>query len=239
MKIPVKCSNTSGILVESGQQVDSKTPFYKGTHSRKTKVPLAQLLQFAPKDIFHKIKKVVGDRVKRGDLLADHKKMLTTRQYFSEFSGVITEIDHVAGTVTIEAESENENTVFCFFSGEVCAINSDHIELRVKHAERFSVKSLSKQFGGKVYYFSPADTLDEETIAHSYIFLSEPIDSMVHAKLEALGAKGYITTTPHTYETQLETLILANEADSKQIVHAKHPFMLINADEDTVYFYTS
>ncbi|MCA9371904.1 hypothetical protein KC726_03320 [Candidatus Woesebacteria bacterium] len=239
MKIPVKLIDFDTILVESGQKVDQKTPFYKAKGTKTVTIPLAELLHFEPTKIFHALKKLVGDTVKKGDLLAEHKKTLSTRQYFSEFDGTILEIDHVGGGIKLEIVDDNENIVYCFFNGEIDTVHDDHVELKVQRAERFSAKQLNNQTGGAVFYLEDPTTLDEEYIADRLIVLKNEIDPMTQAKIEALGAKGYITGAPYDFKTTIQTIVIPEEKDMSRIQETKHSHMLVNPDEDVVYFYTA
>src|SRR5690606_3961211 len=105
-----------------------------------------------PDKIFHYLKKVVGDSIKKGDLIAENKSFLSTKQYVSSVEGVIKEIDHITGIIFIELDNGEEEFKYCFFTGEVEAIHDDHIELKVKKAHKVDIQPSDHYIGAPVYY---------------------------------------------------------------------------------------
>ncbi len=236
MKIPVKFPKNSELLIKSGQTVDLETPFHRSKGKKMTRIPLAEILGFKPEKIFIVLKKVVGDTVKKGDLLAEYQAMFSTKQYLSAVSGVIKEIDHNLGNITLELDSEDSKVTMCFFKGQVDAIMDDHIEVKVKQSHKFDTRETAHYIGGPVYYINEINTpLTEENIAQKCIF-GVSINPMDQSKIETLGARAFITHN-NSQNINLRQIILQNGDDFEHIQKERYPFCIMGVDKKSIYFY--
>ena len=111
MIITITLPEADEVLVKPGQKVDFETPILKRHSKKDIKVPLAQLLKIKSKDIFSHLKKFVGEEVTKNDLIAEVKGMLSTKRYFSEYEGVLKEINHGDGSITIAVKSDQDDIV--------------------------------------------------------------------------------------------------------------------------------
>ena len=237
MKIPVKIPKEAELLIKSGQTVDFGTPFHRSKGKKVTRIPLAEILGFKPEKIFIVLKKVVGDKVKKGDLLAEHQAMFATKQYLSSVNGIIKEIDHNLGTVTLELDSDNAKLTMCFFSGQVETVAEDYIEVKVKRADKFDTRETKHYVGGPVYYIHKVnEPLTEENIAQKCIF-GISINSLDQAKIETLGARAFITHANNPQNISLKKIILQNSDDFEHIQKEKYPFCIMGVDKKSIFFY--
>ena len=237
MKIPVKIPENSELLIKSGQTVDLETPFHRSKGKKMTRIPLAEILGFKPEKIFMVLKKVVGDTVKKGDLLAEYQAMFSTKQYLSAVAGIIKEIDHNLGTVTLELDSEDSKVTMCFFNGLVDAIMGDHIEVKVKRSQKFDTRETKHYIGGPVYYINEINQpLTEENISKKCIF-GVSINTMDQSKLETLGARAFITHINNSQNLNIKQIILQNSDDFEHIQKEQYPFCIMGVDKKSIYFY--
>jgi len=237
MKIPVKIPKDAVLLIKTGQTVDFTTPFHRLKGKKITRIPLAEILGFKPEKIFIVLKKGVGDTVKKGDLMAEHQAMFSTRQYLSAVNGIIKEIDHNLGSVTLELDSDDAKVTMCFFNGEVDTVMEDYIEVKVKRSHKFDTNETKNYLGGAVYYINEINKpLTEDNISHKCIF-GVSINPLDQTKIETLGARAFITHTKNSQNISLEQIILQNSDDFEQIQKEKYPFCIMGVDKKSIYFY--
>jgi len=237
MKIPVKIPKDAELLIKSGQTVDFGTPFHRSKGKKMTRIALAETLGFKPEKIFIVLKKGVGDKVKKGDLLAEHQAMFSTKQYLSSVNGIIKEIDHNLGTVTLELDSDDAKVTMCFFSGQVDTVMEDHIEVKVKRSSKFDTLETKNYLGGAVYYINDINKpLTEENISQKCIF-GISINPLDQTKIETLGARAFITHTNNLQNISLKQIILQNGDDFEHIQKEKYPFCIMGVDKKSIYFY--
>src|SRR3990167_9697823 len=237
MKIPVRIPKNAELFLKLGQKVDFNTPFHRKKGKKMTRIPLAEILDFKPEKIFIVLKKVVGDTVKKGELLAEHQAMFSTKQYLSSVNGLIKEIDHNLGTITLELDSEGSQTTMCFFKGQVEAIDEGCIEVKVKKANKFDTRETKHYFGGSVHYLDVLNQpLTEDDIFQKCIF-GLALNSLDQAKIETLGAKAFITHLNSPTNIKLKKIILQNVEDFEHIEKEKYPFCIIGVDNKSIYFY--
>lgn len=236
MKVPVRIPPGTELLIQTGQNVDFSTPFIKTKKTNRVEVKLANLLQFDPSKIFMFLKKVIGDTVKKGELLAENKSFLSSKQYFSQQDGVIAQIDHNTGSIYLELDSEDAHVVNCFFAGEIELIHDDHIEVKVKNSQQFPIEKVDHYVGSEIYYLPESGQFSEEDIENKYIF-THAVDPLTNIKVEALGAQGYITTGPNGLTNRMKQIILSEERDFHHISENKYPFCIVGLDDESMYFY--
>jgi len=237
MKVPVSFPIDAELLVEAGQKVDFTTPFFKKKGKKFIKIPLAELLQFQPGKIFMVLKKVIGDRVKKGDLLAESKNFLSSKQYVSSVDGLIKEIDHLTGVIMIELNSGEAEEVACFFTGEIDAIHGDHLELKVKRAQKIDLNQTPHYLGGEVFYVIDLEKpFTEERIMDKCI-CGPDINPLEHAKLTTLGAKALITNSHLNVQSDIHHLTLQNHDDLDVVMKESYPFCITSIDGQSIFFY--
>lgn len=236
MKLIVKIPSHKDLLVTIGQTVDFSTPLLKKKAPKTNTVPIASVLGFPPEKIFLQLKKFVGDNIAKGDLIAEYKSFMSTKQYISEDDGVIREVSHESGSVIIETVSEDEDMIYCFFQGTVISIDDDRLELKVKEAKEYEIVQSKKYTGGPVSYQDGTHILPEDEVHNTFV-CSNDIKPFDMTKLETLGACGFITLNELKRETSLPKLRLNEEHDYKDILKHKFPYCLVGEENKTLYFY--
>lgn len=227
------------VLVQVGQQVDFTTPILKKHSKKEVKVPLADLLKIPAKKIFQHLKKFVGEEIGKNDLIAEYKSMLSVKRYFSEYDGVIKEINHNEGYITIEVTSDkNSDVMLSFFKAEIEAINKNEFKLKVEKYSSHELREADDYFGGGVFYYSPenAYTLTEDQI-NGRIIVADLIPAYEQVKLETLGVKGFVTIHSLQENTGRPSAKFKNIQDLSHAATQRLPYCVIDKYHNTIYFY--
>ncbi|HRN70356.1 MAG TPA: hypothetical protein PLS49_04160 [Candidatus Woesebacteria bacterium] len=236
MKVPIKLPEDAEVLIQAGQTVDFSTPLLRKKSTKSLRIPLAEILKFSPDKIFLSLKKVVGDVIKKGDLLAENKGMFATKQYFSSVDGIIREIDHLTGSLGVELQGDEDTVMMCFFQGEVDSMGDGYIELKVDVAHKLNTQEHKTYFGAPVFYIVDVEKpLTEDQITER-IIVGETINPLEHAKIETLGAKGFITLATIPMKG-LNQIVISNKEDLEHVLKEQYPFFVTGVDNRSVYFY--
>ncbi len=228
----------SDILIQKGHQVDFTTPLYRIGQTQTVEVDLATKLSTNPKNIFQHLKKFVGEGVQKGDLIAQSSSFLSSKSYFSEHAGIIKEIDHTRGILLMEITTAQENTIGCYFKGEIEDIDRNTIKLKVKHAKQYEVTQATDFFGGPAIYSRDPEkgSLSEEDVSDKVV-IDDNIPSYEQAKYNALGAVGFVFFRTLSDYSKAPSARLKNEDDYKTIAVNKLPYCIIDKGTNTIYFY--
>jgi hypothetical protein len=237
MKIPVLVPQDAELLVEAGQKVDFGTPFVRRGSVEEIKVPLANVLGFPPDKIFMYLHKFVGEPVRKDELLAEHKTMMTTKQYVSEYEGIIKEINHYDGSLTIAVQQAETLEMNCYFRGEIEAIDNGIITLKVRHAKQLPLQEATDHFGGKLFVYHPTIVarVTEDEIEGSVV-AAEKLPTFDQAKLEALGARAFVTVHPLDEPTSPVATFRQPE-DHASLVSQPFSCCIVAPDRTTIYCY--
>lgn len=237
MQIPIAYPSSFKCLLKNGQEVDFNTPYLEKDISVDIAIPVAKKLGVNPAHIFRYLKKYVGEKIDKGEILALKKGLFTTLKVVSENEGIIKEIDHQHGMVLISTINEKTTTINAFFKGEVVAVKNGKIILKVKKGEKFLIKTSTDNFGGELFYLKDrylpfsGDQLSEK------IVLAESVNDYLQSKIEALGATGFILLTQLPQPSNLHFARIKNIDDFKKILKLDFPYCLITKENSTIYFY--
>jgi len=237
MKIKVKIPESADLLIKPGQKVDFKTPLARNASTRNVSIPLAQLMHFEPTTIFRHLKKLIGEEIRKGDVLAEHKTLLTTKKYLNEVPGILREIDHDTGSVILEQASDAFESICCFFTGEIDGIYDGFLDLTVEDSHLAALQEKVPYLGAQVFYpHTDLSAVSDEDIDGFCVFLPKvnPFDSV---KMEALGARGLIVTTKNPNITTIRQIILRDIKDFSHVGEKQYPYILVGHEPKTVLFY--
>ncbi|EKE13986.1 MAG: hypothetical protein ACD_12C00724G0008 [uncultured bacterium] len=236
MLINIPLSVSDHCLLKEGQTVDFETPFLQKKVEEEINISIAKNLSVPPEKIFHYLKKFVGESIEKNEIIALNKGVFTTKKIVSKYSGLIKEIDHSNGSITILSKTEIENTVNSYFKGTVNKIRKNELIIEVNKGEQFPVKNASKNFGGKTFYSERNYDLKTENVFNS-IVVCENITSYYKAKAEALGCQGFLSLTKLSEETGAFYAQLKNINDYKKIIKIKFAYCTILSNSSTIYLY--
>ncbi len=236
MILSIPFSQKGKLLIKPGQKVDFNTSLLKENKRNEIKIQIARKLHIHPSKIFQSLKKVVGDQVVKGELIAEKKSFFSGKKYKSEYDGIIKEVDHVEGLLVLEIDSSEENERKSFFKGRVEEVNKDEIKLVVEKVKEFEGVNASSFFGGEVFYLKNEYEICEDQV-DGKIVVCESLSGINQIKIEALGAIGFVTqfklhSTIDTPSVQIK------EIDSwKEIFHRHLPYCFVDKRKNKVVFY--
>lgn len=237
MIISIPIPDKSKCLIKIGDKVNFDTPFYEQSSSKSVTIEVSKRLNISSSTIFHHLKKLVGDSIKKGEVLAAKKGFLTTIKIISEFDGIIKEIDHNKGICVLSVEEQKYSKTTAFFKGEAHNIDSHTIQIKVKSGKEFPLKKSDESFGGKTLYL---DKNNEQTInsdCDNHVCISESITLYAQTKTEALGINGFITLSSLPNSTSLPFSQIKNIEDMKKIFQYAFPYCIILKEKSTIIFY--
>ena len=236
MQIIIPLSVSDHCLLKEGQTVDFDTPFLQKKTEEEVSISIAKNLNVSPQKIFHYLKKFVGETIEKDETIAINKGLFTTKKIVSKYSGLIKEINHADGTITILSEEETENTINSYFKGKVNKIKKNELSIEVSKSEEYPGKNINQNFGGKTFYLDENLDFNSENLFNS-IVVCENITSYYKAKAEALGCQGFLSLSKFNEESSAPFAQLKNINDYKKIVKTKFTYCTILSNSSNIYFY--
>lgn len=238
---------TQAILkVDIGQTVQIGKPLYEIATTYDVSIPIATTLNISGEEMFAHITKVIGDPVKKGDVVAQKKGFLSSKKIYAQHDGVVGGINHTTGTITIATDKDGgtsqKQIVASFFNGIIESIDSTGHQLVVKIEKgiEFPLKNVDVDGGGALYYFADEShyfTATEEEIEGRVIIIEE-LKPHIVAKCEALDATGFVCIK--NFSPQAEHVVqLAKIDDFKSLASSKKTFILYSTLEKKAIAYDS
>lgn len=236
MNIIIPLSNFDHCVLKENQEVDFETPFLQKKTEEEVNISIAKNLGVSPEKIFHYLKKFVGEVIEKDETIAINKGVFTTKKVISKYSGLIKEINHSDGSITILSRTETENTINSFFKGKVEKIKKNEISIEVGKGEEYPGKNIEQNFGGKTFYANENLDFNSENIFNS-IVVCENITPYYKAKAEALGCKGFLSLSKLADDSDILNAQLKNINDYKKIIKTKFTYCTMLSNSSTIYFY--
>lgn len=225
-------------LIKAGQKVDFDTPLYEEKVMEEMKIYISQKLDVSPKKIFHYIKKVVGDTVELGEVIAEKKSFMGGRRYKSEFTGTLKEINHNDGSILVSVSTSKNNVQKSFFKGEVVKVEGRELHLKVAHAVEYGAKDVSAPFGGQVLFLKSEHALVSEEEIASRVVIAETITSYTQMKMEALGASGFITLHHLSETSDAPRALFKQIKDFEDALRHALPHCFVDREGSRIVFYS-
>lgn len=192
--INLSIPKNSQLLIEMGKNLDFQSPFYQIKKTVCEKIPLAKLLNINKEKIYQYIKKTVGQKVKKNEIIAQRKGFLSEKKIVSPIDGEIIEINHENGEMIIAYQSKDNKTKNCFFKGVVKEIKNNIVSVQIKNGVKIPLDEVNLQAGGEIFFYR-SDSLffqiSEEDIKDK-IVITEKLTSHVNLKCETLGCSGFL-----------------------------------------------
>jgi len=242
MVISIALSLETKCLVNTGQKVDFTTLLFEKKNPIDVEVDIAKDLNIAAKNIFRYLKKFVGDKIEKEEILAQNKTFFSFKRLLSPISGVIKEVDHQTGKVILEGfDNKKINNVYCFFKGEIVEIKDNEVKVKVNQGRELALKSSNFDFGGSCYYqklstFAQASMSTEEI--EKKVYVCNSLSSYVKAKIEALGASGIVTAKqPFDNDDNFPSAQLKNMSDIEEIFKQNYTYCTVVKKNSKIYFY--
>src|SRR3989344_6341642 len=234
ISVPVFASDRC--LLKEGQIVDFNSPFLQKKVEEEINISISKNLGVPPQKIFQYLKKFVGESVEKNEIIAINKGIFKIKKIASKYSGLIKEINHSDGSISILNKTEIENSINSFFKGKVDKIKKNEVSVEVDKGEQLPAKNVSHNFGGKTFYLDNNSDFVSENIFNS-IIVCENITSYLKAKAEALGCQGFLSLSKLTEESGIPCAQFKNINDYKKIIKLKFPYCTIVNTSSIIYFY--
>jgi glycine cleavage system H lipoate-binding protein len=238
MVITINIPEGGRCLLKENQKVDFGVPYLEGKSESKIEIQVAKKLDIEPAKIFHYLKKLVGEKIKKGETLALNKSLFSTSRVKSEYDGTIQEINHNDGVVVITTEVGDDKTFDAFFKGKVKKIDKDEIKIEVASAEEFKISNSTASFGGGTFYLK--DTSSDMTSSNisANVVLAKSVSPFTQIKAEALGTAGFVTLNKIEERIdEVQYAQLKNIADVEKIYKLNYPYCLIDKKNSRIVFY--
>lgn len=236
MLITIPISVSDHCLLKEDQIVDFETPFLQKKVEEEINISIAKSLNVSPQKIFHYLKKFVGESIEKDEIIAVNKGMFTSKKIVSKYSGLIKEINHSNGSITILSKTEVENIINSFFKGKVEKIKKNELSVEVGKGEQFPAKNIGQNFGGKTFYADLNSDFYTENVSNS-IVVCENITSYYKSKAEALGCRGFLSLSKLTDDLETPFAQFKKINDYKKILKTKFTYCTVVSSSSTIYFY--
>ncbi len=236
MLITISIPEEGTCLLKSGQKVDFDSFFLEKKIPSDSIIPISAKLKVKPDKIFRYLKKFVGDKIERNEIIAEKKSLFSTETIISENTGIIKEINHSEGNLLV-TNLQQSTQIKAFFKGEVNSITKNEMKLKVDSAEEFALKTVNADFGGFALYIKDKDKSISAQDSLNPIMIIESFTNYLQAKAEALGIKGFVYLKKLDTEISSPNAQVKNNEDLKKIFRLNYPYCLINNNYSKIYFY--
>lgn len=234
MIVILKIPQDAKLLVKEGQTANFSTPLWERVIEEKIEINISQKLAIKPKKIFDFLKKFIGDRIKKDEIIAEKKGLLFNKKILSPVDGEIREINHDLGTVIITSLT-NKKVVNSFFRGEIIDIQNSNLKIKINDGRSFKIKKCQTNFGGEVYYYSSQNHLTADDVEGKIIVFNE-LEPFAQVKIEALGGTAFFGPIP-LQTSHIPFFQLNNQKEIDLIYRLKKSTCLMLKDESKIIFY--
>lgn len=232
------------VVPAKGSTIDIGDPLFTISQTTSISVNISTELSIKSDDIFLYVTKTIGDTVQKGEVIAQKKKLVGSKQIQSPETGVLEGIDHTTGDIRIRV-SEEQNLLQTnsqtpsFFKGKITDIDiKKHIlTIDLAQAEDINVKTIPSTFGGPLYFFSDESlfyTATEKDISGNVIVIAD-LKNHIAAKFETLGAAGFIYL--HGQDPTDVPDVVMSKTEFDRLVNAKKKYILFSTREKKVVIY--
>ncbi|GAB4219980.1 MAG: hypothetical protein Fur009_8470 [Candidatus Microgenomates bacterium] len=230
--------NDVNILVKKGDKIDFSSPLFDNEKEEEIEINIAEKLSINPKKIFHYLKKLVGETIKKDELIAVKENFFSSNKIISPVDGIIKEINHDKGIIIIKTKIEKKEKILSPIKGVVEDIEKEFIKIKIYQGQSFKVKNKINQFSGEILFYQKDMFFNLKTeIIENKIIVCENLSSFEQIKLEALGAKGFVLLDALPEKTDLSFVYLKNIADFKKILKDNFKYCTYLKNSDMIYFY--
>ncbi len=188
-KVAVKDKITAGqIIAEKKEELTDEIIY------------LAKDLKIPPKKITKALKKNLGDRINRGEIVAAKKGSLGMggKKIISEFSGTINKIDEEKGEIWVRvlAKSDNPENILSPVDAVVDLCDNEKIVLKTEKPAILLENTCGKNVRGELLCLSK-EFIDDEDVKKEVsgkIIVGKKFEKAAVFKAIAMGTLGIITT---------------------------------------------
>lgn len=240
MHLKISIPEMGECLLKVGDSVDFSTPFVLVNKAVEIQIPIAQKLGIKPDKIFRHLKKFVGEKLAKGDVIAAKKGLFSTQKIHAPSEGLIKEIDHEKGLLVVEITSDEKNNLNCYFKGEIHEIADKSVTIKVSKGIEVALKKTETNFGGAVFYFKSPETVDKVSAEeiNDKIVIAEELGDFHQTKIEAMGSRGFVTLVNLNDKPSVPHAMIKQIEDMKKIFEHEYLYCLIDSGYSKIYFYS-
>lgn len=203
-------------------------------------IQIAETLKFKPGKIFKHLRKNIGDKIYKGDVVATKEAVFATKKYIADEDGVLTSVNHHSGEIIIEHTSSDEKSekILAMVEGTVSSLEIDKIHIKTSKTLSIELaKEAAERIGGKVVITDKEHAM-QLTLpqVQGNIILSSDLSDYVFSKFEALGAS-HIIVSEQISTSSPRMLVLNNPKDMQTIIDFVPHAVYANASEKNITFY--
>ncbi len=236
MIINIQIGEKSNYLIKEGDKVDFETPFREKFSQSTITIDIAKKLDIDPSKIFRYLKKLVGEEIKKNQIIASKHSLFNSIKLVSEYDGHIKEVNHNTGKITLNIDRNEKSIEKCFFKGKIKSIKDKEVKIEVNKGDEYSLKIVSTNFGGEALYLKNEDDLYSSNVSKKIIIV-DSISDYFQTKAEALGARGFVTLIKLPDPTELNQALIKNIDDVKKITKNNYPYCIVNQQDSKIIFY--
>jgi len=184
------------LYISPGDKINPQT-FIAEESAKATEeiLHLARIMNVNPVNIYQYFKKQLGEYVKKGEVIAEKKGILSSCIVRSPVSAKLVSIDIKKGTLSLLPELPKKiHKVFFPFAGIVKKIDKAFLEVEIEGIIFTVVKGAGKEVTGKLNYFGERrlQLLDISSDVDNSIVACQDVSEDTLVKLDVLGARGLI-----------------------------------------------
>lgn len=247
MLITLTLPNNAIVKVKQGDQVTFGDRLYQIINKKdEIKLNIAKNLHIQPQHIFRYLQKMIGEEIKKGETIAKKKGVLATKKLVSQYEGLLKEIDHQTGEITLSvspSENQIDNTqakiVDSNFKGILASVGKEEISIEVVgEGKKIDLKEINRDGAGEIFHFKDAGfyfTIGEDQIREKIIAIEE-LKSHIEAKCEALGGGGFIFLKGEV-STELPAAKIKNIDDYHHLVTSGKKYIIFSKKERVAIIY--
>lgn len=207
-------------------------------------VPLAEKFNIDPKKVITVLKKGPGDKVEKGDILAEKKGIINIKRAISHSEGTVLKLEEDTGNLYIRIQGSGEiETIKSPVDGKVVICNNSKVVLETEKKSFSVIKNFGKETKAELIYLSK-ERIEFEDIDKNIdkkIILAKTFDRAALSKAFGLGALGAIgldisdEDIDHFRQRELEALIFqVDDKSFKELIKADGKEIYLNAENKII-----
>jgi len=238
MIIDIEIPEDTRCLLKLGEKIDIGKPYLEKKVHQHLDIYISKDLGIKADKIFQVLKKLVGDTVKKNELIALKKDLFGEKKLLSPVDGTVKEIDHEQGKIILTIDEKEKKTYSAFFKGEVVSLKKNLLQINIGKGEEFPIIKISNSFGGGAYYLDKNNFFSfTSNDIKKRVIISESVNSLIRSKIEALGGIGIVTITKKDEMVGLPTAQVISQDDFKKIWQKKLSYCWADHQSNKIYFY--
>lgn len=185
----------SEILVKEGESVSPETAVALIDSAISTlDIEMARILKIKPQNISQYLKRKIGDKIAKGDVIAEKKAFFSSMIIKSPTDGNISSIDLKAGSLTMISGSEKKEKIYAALSGKVKKIKDKVIDIESEAKEFEAEAGSGERTHGRLHHLKGENigVLDVKGDIDQTIILVHNITGAGISKANAMGVRGFI-----------------------------------------------